>query len=95
MHREWVREQGGPILTHADRYIYISPSYSTDGCSVDISTTSSLPDCLDDLLLALSQIVNDSLLSGSFPSVFKYAVCKHLLKRFALDDNNLKNYRPV
>ena len=94
MHREWVREQG-EAYTHTRRYIYISPSYSADGCSVDLSTTSSLPDCLDDLLLVLSQIVNDSLLSGSFPSVFKYAVGKPLLKRSALDDNNLKNYRPV
>ena len=30
--------------------------------------------CLDDLLPALFQIVNDSLLSGSFPSVFKHAL---------------------
>ena len=43
-------------------------------CSVDPILTSLLFDCLDDLLPALSQIVNDSLLSGSFPSVFKHAV---------------------
>ena len=64
-------------------------------CSVDPILTSLLFDCLDDLLPALSQIVNDSLLCGSFPSVFKHAVVKSLLRKSTLDHNNLKNYRPV
>ena len=64
-------------------------------CSVDPIPTSLFLDCLDDLLPTLTQIVNDSLLSGSFPSVFKHAVVRPLLKKPTLDHNNLKNYRPV
>ena len=63
-------------------------------CSVD-PTTSLFLDCIDDLLPTLTQIVNDSLLSGSFPSVFKHAVVKSLLEKPTLDHNNLENYRPV
>jgi hypothetical protein len=39
--------------------------------------------------------VNDSLTSGVVPSLFKIAVVKPLLKKPSLDQNNLKNYRPV
>ena len=60
-------------------------------CSVDSIPTSLFLDCLDDLLPTLTQIVNDSLLSGSFPSVFKHAVVKSLLEKPTLDHNNLKN----
>ena len=63
-------------------------------CSVD-PTTSLFLDCLDDLLPTLTQIVNDSLLSGSFPSVYKHAVVKPLLKKPTLDYNNLKDYLQV
>ena len=36
-----------------------------------------------------------TLLTGSFPSVFKSAVVRPLLKKPSLDTENLKNYRPV
>ena len=49
-------------------------------CSVDPVPTSLLHDGLDDVLPTLSQIFHDSLLSGSFPSVFKYTIVKPLLK---------------
>ena len=66
-------------------------------CSVDPIPTSLFLDCLDDLRTTESDsdIVNDSLLSGSFPSVFKHAVVKSLLEKPTLDHNNLENYRPV
>ena len=64
-------------------------------CSVDPIPSSLCVDCLDHFLSTLTQIVDDSLLSGSFPSVFKHAVGKSLLKKPTLDHNNLKNYRPV
>ena len=43
----------------------------------------------------MTRIANDSLLSGSFPSVCKHAVAKLLLRKPALDHSDLKNYRPV
>ena len=54
------------------------------------------PAFIHDLLpTQIVQIVHDSLLSGSFPSVFKRTVIKTFLKKSTLDHNNLKNYRPV
>ena len=64
-------------------------------CLFDPIPTSPFHDCLDDLLLTLTKIVNDSLLSGSFLSVFKRAVVKPLLKKHTLDHNNLENYLHV
>ena len=62
---------------------------------VDPILTSLLLDCRDDLLPTLSQIVNDSLLSGSFTIVSKHAVVKPLLRKSPLDHSNFKNYSPV
>ena len=64
-------------------------------CPLDPMPTSLLIEFLDDLLPTLTNIVNSSLLSGSFPSTFKTAVVKPLLKKSSLDQNVLKNYRPV
>ena len=50
---------------------------------------------LDTLLPKITEIINDSLNSGSVPSIFKNASVKPLLKKPSLDNNMLKNYRPV
>ena len=62
-------------------------------CSADLIPTSLLFDCCDQPIL--SQIVNDNLLSGSFPSVFQHTILKQLVEKAILDCNNLKNYGPV
>ncbi|KAK7096607.1 hypothetical protein V1264_005883 [Littorina saxatilis] len=64
-------------------------------CPLDALPTPLLVENLDLLLPVLTQIVNDSLLSGVFPSLFKTALVKPLLKKSNLDVNVLKNYRPV
>ena len=46
--------------------------------------------CLDDLLPALFQIVNDSLLSGSFPSVFKHALLSLFSEKVFLTTTTLR-----
>ena len=51
--------------------------------------------CLDVLLPYITKVCNDSLASGTFPSHFKDSLVIPLLKKFSLDCNNLKNYRPV
>ena len=46
----------------------------------------------------LLQLLIDSLLTGSFPSVFKSAVVRPVfkkIKKISLDTDNLRNYRPV
>ena len=52
-------------------------------------------DCSDEIVPALTNVVNESLLSGTFPTVFKHAIVKPLLKKPSLGPNDLKNFRPV
>ena len=51
-------------------------------CAVDLIPTSLFFDCCDQLIL--SQIVNDNLLSGSFPSVFQHTIHKQLVEKAIL-----------
>ena len=50
---------------------------------------------LNRILPSITAIVNASLETGVFPSSFKKAVVRPLLKKPRLDPDNLKNYRPV
>ena len=43
----------------------------------------------------MTSIINYSLKSGVFPSIYKSAIVTPLLKKPSLDHNDLKNYRPV
>ena len=43
----------------------------------------------------LTNIVNTSLTTGIYPSIYKTAIVKPLLKKPTLDPNELNNYRPV
>ena len=43
----------------------------------------------------LVKLFNSSLKSGIFPSYFKHAIVRPLLKKSTLDQNSLSNYRPV
>ena len=51
-----------------------------------------LRDCFDVLLPHVTHVTNDSLSSGSFPTVIKSAIVRPLLKMLSLDSNCLKNY---
>ena len=65
-------------------------------CELDPLPSSLLAELIDDLLPSFTSVINDSLLTGSFPSVFKSAVVRPLLKKTSsLDTENVKNYRPV
>ena len=64
-------------------------------CSLDPIPTPLLVENIDPLLPAVTQVVNESLVTGIFPTTFKTAVVKPLLKKRGLDQNNLKNFRPV
>jgi hypothetical protein len=81
-------------ITESDLKLIIQKSKPTT-CSLDPVPTPLLLENLDLILPTLTQIVNDSLLSGVFPFLFKTAIVKPLLKKPSLDQNNLKNYRPV
>ena len=61
--------------------------------------SSLLAELTDDLLPSFTLAINESLLTGSFPSVLKSAVVKPLLKKKkkkkSLDTENFKNYKRV
>ena len=58
-------------------------------CDLDPIPTSLVFDCSDEIVPALTNVVNESLLSGTFPTVFKHAIVKPFQK------NDIKNFRPV
>ena len=64
-------------------------------CDLDCIPTSLFFDCLDDVLPALTSVMNSILSSGTVPISMKQAIVKPLLKKPSLDPNNLKNFRPV
>ena len=45
-------------------------------CEMDPLPSLLLAELIDDLLLSFASVINDSLLTGSFPSVFKFAVVR-------------------
>ena len=52
-------------------------------------------DCIDVLLSVITRLINDSLASGNVPVSFHDAIVHPLLKKSGMDQNLLKNYRPV
>ena len=64
-------------------------------CELDPLPTWLLKECLDELLPLITNIVNSSMKSGSVPKDFKSARIRPLLKKSGLDQDLLKNYRPV
>jgi hypothetical protein len=68
---------------------------SNKSCELDPIPTWLLKSCLDELLPFLSNIINISLSTGNVPAEFKRSYVKPLLKKPTLDQNILKNYRPV
>ncbi len=51
--------------------------------------------CLHELAPIITEIVNTSLQTGTFPSVYKNALVIPILKKSSLDSETLNNYRPV
>ena len=70
-------------------------SSSPKSCSLDPIPTQFLFQHVDVLIDCLTSIINDSLLSGVMPLCFRKAIISPLIKKPNLDQNELKNYRPV
>ena len=64
-------------------------------CNLDPVPTTLLLDFIDDILPFITTIINDSLLSGVFPDVYKEAIVTPLLKKANSNINDFKNYRPI
>ena len=74
------------------KFIMRSPKSSS---VVDTVPTRILVDNIDVLLPFITCLINCSLSQGIFPSLFKNACVRPLLKKPSLDRNVLRNYRPV
>ena len=64
-------------------------------CSLDIIPTYLLKSCLPSLLIPITTLVNLSLSEGSFPTPYKQAIVKPLLKKYNLPPQDLASYRPI
>ena len=67
----------------------------TKSCMLDPIPTSTTKQCLDDLVLFITFIVNASLSTGIVPPQFKQAIVTPFLKKPGLDTNDMKNFRPM
>ena len=67
----------------------------TSTCSLDPIPTELLKACVDELLPSITRIVNQSLLSGIFPSSYKMAQVTPLIKKPNADAEDLCNFRPI
>ena len=52
-------------------------------------------ECLPELMPIVHFIINESLTTGTFPSMLKSAAVRPCLKKSTLDADELKNYRPI
>lgn len=73
----------------------IISSSSSKSCELDPLPTWLLKDCLEQLLPLITVIINKSLQEGVVPTAMKMAHVRPSLKKPGLDQNILKNYRPV
>ena len=73
----------------------IIQSLSTKTCSLDPLPTFVIKNYVDLLSPMITNIVNQSLTTGEFPSLLKLSHVRPCLKKDNLDKEILKNYRPV
>ena len=67
----------------------------TKSCILDTLPTNLVKHCIDDLVPLITHIVNESLMAGTVPVQFKQAIVVPILKKYGLDCNTLKHFRPV
>ncbi|XP_072033365.1 uncharacterized protein [Amphiura filiformis] len=78
-----------------EEVLKIIKSSHITSCKLDPLPVSITKECIDEMLPGMTAIVNQSLLSGSFPSSLKHAIVTPLLKKPKLDADELANYRPI
>ena len=82
------------LATEAEvREAILASSNST--CSLDLIPTTLLKLCIDALLPPITTFINLSLSEGTFPTSFKNALVKPLLKKYNLPYEDLASYRPI
>ena len=82
-----------PATSDEVRHAIMFSSNST--CSLDVIPTKLLKSCIDALLLPVTTLINLSFSEGIFPTSFKTAIVKPLLKKYSLPTDDLSSYRPI
>jgi len=80
-------------ITEDETYSIIM-NLAKKSCALDPIPTPLLVKCIDALLPVITKMVNISLESGHFPSTWKEALVRPILKKNCVD-TVFKNYRPV
>ena len=70
-------------------------SSSSKSCDLDPTPRSVLKNCLDILIPPITDIINISMETSTFPQNFKETHVRPLLKKTSLPKKQLLNYRPV
>ena len=70
-------------------------SSSNKQCPLDPLPTFLIKQCFDELGPIITKLVNLSLVEGIFPSSFKSALVRPLIKKPSLSPDDLNNYRPI
>ena len=76
---------------------HVIKALSTKSFPLDPMPTQLLKDHLNIIVPVVTDIVNESLSTGVFPTCLKHSLdlVRPLLKKQDLDRENLKNYRPI
>ena len=82
------------LVSNADVLKIISSS-SLTSCSLDPLPTPFLVKNFSSIIDCITDLINNSLLSGSVPPLFKHAIANPLLKKNDLDPEIKKKNRPV
>jgi len=82
-----------PLTCQEVRSIIMSSSNST--CALDFFPTILLKQCIDPLLQPITTLLNFCITESTFPSDFKHALVRPLLKKHALPKDDLSSYRPI
>ena len=79
-------------LEEIRKFVFTS---SNSQCKLDVIPTDLLKECFEELGPIITTLINYSLAEGCFPSIFKNAHVRPLLKKPSLPPEDLNNYRPI
>ena len=82
-------------VTSSEEIQKVIKSSPDKSCELDPITTWLLKSCLPEGLPFLTKIINFFLETGYVPASYKSSLIRPLLKKQGLDQNMLKNYRPL
>ena len=92
-HVENTMDQFAPTTTSEVRTIILKSTNAS--CDLDPFPTHLLKQCIDDLIVPITTIINLSMREGVVPPDFKQALVTPIIKKKTLCRNELNNYRPI